>query len=108
MTLFLLQSAPGWVRERYCDSGPNIIVTNVKLQAPRGFLRHAANGDLTEQTSGPNGGFSRREEMLEARVGIELKATLKIRKLLVILNEKKAKNREFAVVRYTAGTRIAI
>jgi hypothetical protein len=39
-------------------------------------------------------------------VGVGLKATLKIRKLLVLLNEKKAKNSEFALVRYTAGTRV--
>lgn len=38
-------------------------------------------------------------------VGIELKATLKIRKLLVPLNEKNAKNTGFAQVRYTLGTR---
>jgi hypothetical protein len=37
--------------------------------------------------------------------GIELKATLKIRKLLIPLNEKNTKNIEFAQVRYTAGTR---
>ncbi len=41
-------------------------------------------------------------------MGIELKAMLKIRKLLVLLNEKKAKNREFAVFKYTAGTPTAI
>ena len=38
-------------------------------------------------------------------VGIELKATLKTRKLLILLNEKNAKNGEYARVRYTAGTR---
>ena len=38
-------------------------------------------------------------------VGIELKATLKTRKLLILLNEKNAKNTEFAQVRYTPGTR---
>jgi hypothetical protein len=38
-------------------------------------------------------------------VGIELKATLKTRKLLILLNEKNAKNTGFAQVRYTAGTR---
>jgi hypothetical protein len=38
-------------------------------------------------------------------VGIELKATLKARKLLILLNVKNDKNSEFAQVRYTAGTR---
>jgi len=37
-------------------------------------------------------------------VGIELKATLKTRKLLILLNEKNAKNTGFAEVRYTGGT----
>ncbi len=37
--------------------------------------------------------------------GIELKATLKMRKLLIPLNAENAKNTEFAQVRYTAGTR---
>jgi len=40
-------------------------------------------------------------------VGIELKATLKVRKLLILLNEKNAKNIEFAQPRYTGGTRNA-
>jgi len=44
-------------------------------------------------------------KMLAAAVGIELKAMLKIRKLLILLNGKNAKNTEFAQVRYTAGTR---
>ena len=38
-------------------------------------------------------------------MGIELKATLKTRKLLIPLNAKNAKNIEFAQARYTAGTR---
>ncbi len=38
-------------------------------------------------------------------MGIELKATLKTRKLLILLNVKNAKNSEYAEVRYTAGTR---
>ena len=37
-------------------------------------------------------------------VGIELKATLKTRKLLILLNGKNGKNTGFAQVRYTAGT----
>jgi hypothetical protein len=37
-------------------------------------------------------------------VGIELKATLKTRKLLIPLNEENAKNTGFARVRYAAGT----
>ena len=37
-------------------------------------------------------------------MGIELKATLKARKLLIPLNAKNAKNSEVAQVRYTAGT----
>src|SRR6266852_9233151 len=40
-----------------------------------------------------------------AAVGIEPKATLKARKLLILLNEKDAKNAESAQVRYTPGTR---
>src|SRR6266851_2833553 len=42
---------------------------------------------------------------LVGAVGIGLKATLKTRKLLILLNEKNAKNIGFAQVRYTAGTR---
>ena len=42
---------------------------------------------------------------LVGAVGIELKAMLKARKLLILLNVKNAKNPEFAQVRYTAGTR---
>lgn len=40
-------------------------------------------------------------------MGIELLATLKMRKrkLLILLNEKNAKNSQSAQVRYTAGTR---
>ena len=38
-------------------------------------------------------------------MGIELKATLKARKLLIPLNEKNGKNTEFTQVRYGAGTR---
>ncbi len=43
--------------------------------------------------------------LMVGAVGIELKATLKTRKLLILLNEKNAKNTGFAQVRYTAGTR---
>jgi hypothetical protein len=39
-------------------------------------------------------------------VGIELKATLKTRKLLILLNGKNAKNTGFAQLRYTPGTRL--
>jgi hypothetical protein len=46
--------------------------------------------------------FKRR---LVGAVGIELKATLKTRKLLILLNAKNAKNAEVAQVKYTAGTR---
>jgi len=42
---------------------------------------------------------------LVGAVGIELKATLKARKLLILLNAENAKNSEFAQVRYTPGTR---
>jgi hypothetical protein len=42
---------------------------------------------------------------MEARVGIELKATLKIRKLLIPLNATNAKNTGFAQPRYTRGIR---
>jgi hypothetical protein len=38
-------------------------------------------------------------------VGIELKAMLTTRKLLILLNEKNAKNTGFAQLRYTPGTR---
>ncbi len=38
-------------------------------------------------------------------MGIGLKATLKTRKLLILLNEKNAKNTGFAQLRYTRGTR---
>jgi hypothetical protein len=72
------------------------------------FFIYAESVEVAGKTSGRSGGVFWGEEILEARVGIGLRATLKIRKLLVLLNEKKAKNREFAVVRCTAGTRIAI
>src|SRR5208282_6765780 len=39
-------------------------------------------------------------------VGIGLKATLKTRKLLILSNEKNAKNTGFAQLRYTPGTRL--
>ena len=42
---------------------------------------------------------------LVGAVGIELRATLKTLKLLILLKEKNAKNIGFAQVRYTAGTR---
>ncbi len=42
---------------------------------------------------------------LVGAVGIELKATLKIRKLLIPLNAKNTKNTKFAQLRYTPGTR---
>jgi hypothetical protein len=42
---------------------------------------------------------------LVGAVGIELKATLKIRNLLILLNGKNAKNTGFAQPRYTPGTR---
>ncbi len=42
---------------------------------------------------------------LVGAVGIGLKATLKTRKLLILLNGKNAKNTGFAKVRYTPGTR---
>lgn len=44
-------------------------------------------------------------EFLVGAVGIELKAVLKMRKLLIPLNAKNSKNSKFAQVRYTAGTR---
>jgi hypothetical protein len=42
---------------------------------------------------------------LVGAVGIGLKAVLKTRKLLILLNERNAKNTGFAQVRYTRGTR---
>ena len=42
--------------------------------------------------------------MLVGAVGIELKAALKTRKLLILLNEKNAKNTGIAQLRYTPGT----
>jgi len=44
--------------------------------------------------------------LLVGAVGIGLKAMLKIRKLLILLNAKNAKNTGFAQSRYTAGTRV--
>jgi hypothetical protein len=41
-------------------------------------------------------------------VGIELKATMRIRKLFILLNAKNAKNRIFAQPRYTRGTRAGV
>ncbi len=43
--------------------------------------------------------------LLVGAVGIELKATLKARKLLILLTGKNAKNTGFAQPRYTRGTR---
>ncbi len=45
------------------------------------------------------------ERWLVGAVGIELKATLKIRKLFIPLDGKNAKNSGFAQPRYTRGTR---
>ena len=42
--------------------------------------------------------------VLVGAVGIELKAALKTRKLLILLNEKNAKNTGIAQLRYTPGT----
>jgi hypothetical protein len=42
---------------------------------------------------------------MEARVGIEPKTMLKVRKLLILLNAKNAKTTESAQAGYTAGTR---
>jgi hypothetical protein len=44
------------VRELYCDSGPNIIATNARLQAPCGFLLYAESVEVAGKTSGPSGG----------------------------------------------------
>jgi hypothetical protein len=44
--------------------------------------------------------------MMVPGVGVGLKATQKIRKLLLLLNEKKAKNSEFSLAGYTPGTRM--
>ena len=44
------------------------------------------------------------KKMLVGAVGIGLKATLKIRKLLIPLDGKNAKNPILAQPRYTAGT----
>ena len=41
--------------------------------------------------------------VLVGAVGIELKAALKTRKLLILLNEKNAKNTGIAQLRYTPG-----
>ena len=41
---------------------------------------------------------------LVGAVGIELKAALKTRKLLILLTEKNAKNTGIAQLRYTPGT----
>ena len=46
--------------------------------------------------------------MLVGAVGIGLKTMLKTRKLLILLNEKNAKNTGFAQVRYAAGTRMVV
>ena len=42
---------------------------------------------------------------MERAIGIELRAVLNARKLLILLNEKNDKNTEYAQVRYTPGTR---
>ena len=44
-------------------------------------------------------------KVLVGAVGIELRATLKKRKLLILLNEKNDKNTGLAQLRYTPGTR---
>ena len=48
---------------------------------------------------------SKEKGWLVGAVGIELKATLKIRKLFIPLDGKNAKNSGFAQPRYTRGTR---
>jgi hypothetical protein len=48
---------------------------------------------------------NRKQIGLVGAVGIELKATLKTRKLLIPLIAKNAKNIEVAQLRYTPGTR---
>jgi hypothetical protein len=48
--------------------------------------------------------LSKSNEGLVGAVGIELKAALKTRKLLILLNEKNAKNTGIAQLRYTPGT----
>jgi len=48
---------------------------------------------------------SRINGTLVETVGIGLKATLKIRNLLILLNAKNAKNTGFAQVRHARGTR---
>jgi hypothetical protein len=47
----------------------------------------------------------REPSKLVGAVEIGLKVTLKTRKLLILLNEKNAKNTGFAQVRYAPGTR---
>ena len=42
--------------------------------------------------------------MLVGAVGIGLRVTLKARKLLILLDQKNAKNAGFAQARYTPGT----
>lgn len=45
---------------------------------------------------------------LVGAVGIEPKATLKIRKLLILFNRRNARNTGFAQARYTRGTRVGV
>jgi hypothetical protein len=47
----------------------------------------------------------KKKRLVGGAVGIELKATLKARKLLISLNAKNEKNSKFAQARYTPGTR---
>jgi hypothetical protein len=60
---------------------------------------------LTDVACRPRDCASEQQCFADGTLGIELKATLKTRKLLILLNAKNAKNSEFAQVRYTAGTR---
>jgi len=60
---------------------------------------------LTTLLAGPAIAASGQQCFADGAVGIELKATVKRRKLLIALNEKNATNTEPAQARYTVGTR---
>jgi hypothetical protein len=64
--------------------------------------------DRNRDLSGEQGQQNQRElcGFLVGAVGIALKATLKFRKLLILLNGKNITNIRFARPRYTPGTRL--
>jgi hypothetical protein len=74
-----------------------------RMGGGQGFAFHLYAGGARRKSEVQFVGFV--SVWMVGAVGIELKAMLKARKLLIPLNAKNAKNTGFAQVRYTPGTR---